>query len=217
MYNAQSPKDNELPSSQQLLVSTVSAIALALVILAIAVLPAEYGIDPTGIGKSLGLTQMGEIKKQLDNEAKSEPAPTKTIQTEKINETPLTPIVVSVPPVTEAVITEIATEPTPNTDSTQVTLAPGEAAEIKLVMKEGDTVSYQWAVNTGHVNYDVHGDKPGIKYHNYTKGKAVKGDAGELTAAFEGKHGWFWRNRSKEKVTIDLTVTGQFSEVVRVL
>lgn len=32
------------------------------------VLPAEYGIDPTGIGEKLGLKQMGEIKQQLARE-----------------------------------------------------------------------------------------------------------------------------------------------------
>ena len=38
------------------------------------VLPAEYGIDPTGVGRALGLTQMGEIKVQLAEEAKIETA-----------------------------------------------------------------------------------------------------------------------------------------------
>lgn len=32
------------------------------------VMPAEYGIDPTGIGARLGLKQMGEIKQQLIRE-----------------------------------------------------------------------------------------------------------------------------------------------------
>jgi len=36
------------------------------------VLPAEYGIDPTGIGRALGLTPMGEIKMSLAAEARAE-------------------------------------------------------------------------------------------------------------------------------------------------
>ncbi|ODT04488.1 MAG: hypothetical protein ABS52_04320 [Gemmatimonadetes bacterium SCN 70-22] len=39
-----------------------------------AVLPAEYGIDPTGAGRVLGLTQMGEIKVRLAREAAEDAA-----------------------------------------------------------------------------------------------------------------------------------------------
>jgi len=40
-----------------------------MVLLLTTVLPAEYGIDPTGAGRVLGLTQMGEIKVRLAREA----------------------------------------------------------------------------------------------------------------------------------------------------
>ena len=41
----------------------------AVALLATVILPAEYAVDPTGIGGILGLTQMGEIKQQLADEA----------------------------------------------------------------------------------------------------------------------------------------------------
>ncbi|WP_241427577.1 HupE/UreJ family protein [Fertoeibacter niger] len=41
---------------------------------------------------------------------------------------------------------------------------------------------------------DTHGDGSGNSI-SYEKGRAVPADAGELTAAFTGNHGWFWRNR----------------------
>ncbi len=72
MYNAQLPSRAELPSSGQLLRSTIIAIISAVVILVAIVLPSEYGLDPTGIGKKLGLTQMGEIKLQLAAEAEAD-------------------------------------------------------------------------------------------------------------------------------------------------
>ena len=65
MYNVKTPSLNELPSLEQLLRSTVIAAITAAVILVTIVLPAEYAIDPTGIGRALNLTQMGEIKQQL--------------------------------------------------------------------------------------------------------------------------------------------------------
>lgn len=63
MFNSQAPAPEDLPSSGQLLRSTVVAAAAA--ILVTVVLPSEYGIDPTGVGSALGLTEMGEIKIQL--------------------------------------------------------------------------------------------------------------------------------------------------------
>jgi hypothetical protein len=45
-------------SLKSLLIATALATLLAAVILVTAVLPAEYGIDPTGLGKNLGLTTL---------------------------------------------------------------------------------------------------------------------------------------------------------------
>ncbi|WP_394754001.1 hypothetical protein [Crenothrix sp.] len=45
-------------SLRSLVLATVIALLLAVIILITAVLPAEYGIDPTGFGKKLGLTQL---------------------------------------------------------------------------------------------------------------------------------------------------------------
>jgi hypothetical protein len=50
MYNSDTPLRAELPSSKQLFRSTMLAAISALVLLVAVVLPAEYGIDPTGVG-----------------------------------------------------------------------------------------------------------------------------------------------------------------------
>jgi len=69
-YNADAPK----PDARTLMRSTLIAAAAALVLLVTVVLPAEYGIDPTRIGRVLGLTQMGEIKVRLAREAAADQA-----------------------------------------------------------------------------------------------------------------------------------------------
>ena len=74
MYNSDPPTRAELPTSRQLLRSTVIAVIVAAVLLALVVLPAEYGIDPTGVGRLLNLTEMGEIKQQLAEEAEADAA-----------------------------------------------------------------------------------------------------------------------------------------------
>ena len=56
-------------TSGGLIRSTLLAAAGGAVILTLLWLPAEYGIDPTGVGRMLGLTEMGDIKQQLYAEA----------------------------------------------------------------------------------------------------------------------------------------------------
>ena len=72
MFNSERPSLEELPSSAQLLKSTAIAAASAIAILVTVVLPAEYNIDPTGVGGMLGLAEMGEIKQQLAAEAEAD-------------------------------------------------------------------------------------------------------------------------------------------------
>jgi hypothetical protein len=45
-------------------------------------------------------------------------------------------------------------------------------------------------------------------------GTGVASDEGVLVAAFDGKHGWFWRNRTNETLTITLRTSGDVKEVV---
>ena len=109
-------------------------------------------------------------------------------------------------------------KPTIAKKTVSITLKSGQATEIKLAMNKGANVKYEWK-STGGLNYDTHGDPvnaPKDFYHGYSKGRNETQQSGTLTAAFDGKHGWFWRNRNKEAVTVTLTVEGQFSEMKRV-
>ncbi len=104
-------------------------------------------------------------------------------------------------------------------DETSVTLKPGEGAEVKVEMKKGAKTSFAWTAEGGVVNFDTHGepfDAPD-KTHSYEKGRGVSSDEGEITAAFDGRHGWFWRNRSRETVTIKLRATGEYTSMKRVM
>ena len=50
--------DWQAPSGQRVGRSVVIALVVAAIVLVVAVLPAEYGIDPTGIGRALGLLEL---------------------------------------------------------------------------------------------------------------------------------------------------------------
>src|SRR5687768_609007 len=68
------PAIDELPSKRQLNRATLIAAGVAAVVLVTTVLPAEYGVDPTGIGRVLGLTPMGEMKRDAAAAPEAEPA-----------------------------------------------------------------------------------------------------------------------------------------------
>jgi hypothetical protein len=97
-----------------------------------------------------------------------------------------------------------------------VALQPGQGREIKLGMREGARVTYEWSVEGGVVNSDTHADKPGTPYHGYGKGRAQAGDKGVLVAAFDGRHGWFWRNRGRQPVTVTLRTSGAYQDLKEV-
>ena len=99
-------------------------------------------------------------------------------------------------------------------DEVVFTLAPGASAEIKLVMKSGDSAEYSWAAVGGKINFDLHAHGGGESV-TYEKGRGKESGEGSFTADFKGNHGWFWRNRDKQDVTITIRLRGDYSEVVR--
>ncbi len=214
MFNSQLPSMSDLPTSRQLFGSTVVAIAGAAAILVTIVLPSEYGIDPTGAGSTFGLTEMGEIKTQLAEEAAadrvSEPSKASRdavaigASTEEQRAAP-------------ARVDAQSPDAAIRSDQTEVVLKPGQGAEVKVDAAKGVRIGFDWSVRGGTVNFDTHADAPSISYHGYGKGKQSAGENGTLVAAFDGKHGWFWRNRTKNTVTIILKTTGTYSDVKRVV
>lgn len=231
MYNTDLPTRAELPTSRQLLRSTLIAAAVAGLLLVGVVMPAEYGRDPLGTGRLLGLTQMGEIKVALAQEAAadqvaptaaSEAAPT-PVPAPAPSPAPTGPAVAQATPPAPAPATPATPQPATGKvaqDVTTVTLQPGQAAEVKLAMRKDAEVRFEWIARGGPVNYDNHGDpvhKPKGFYHGYGKGRGVERDAGVLKAAFDGTHGFFWRNRGQGPVTIELRTQGDYTAIKRVL
>ncbi len=201
MHNSNIPSDTEVPSTGKLIKSTVLAAITAGVLLVTVVMPAEYGIDPTGIGNVIGLKRMGEIKTSLAEEAAQDAAT--DVQSA---------VVVEVEPELPALPEAAPTQ----SHERQVTLAPDEGTEIKVTMANGAKVDYVWETSGGKANFDMHGDskKLEIDYHSYSKGSEQK-SKGTLEAAFDGNHGWFWRNRTKEPLTIILKTNGEYTDIKR--
>ena len=217
MYNVDIPNRAELPTSKQLLRSTVIAVLAAIAILVAIVLPAEYAIDPTGIGRALGLAEMGEIKVQLAEEAERD-----RMRDQQGDEPPTAPSNGRRSSLLGGILAQLAvrpaaaqTQPAKRSDETKVTLKPGEGTEFKLVMKKGAKANFAWSVEGGSVNFDLHGDGGGEAI-SYEKGRSVPAAEGVLIAAFDGNHGWFYRNRGRSAVTITLRTSGDYAQIKRV-
>lgn len=195
MFNSNRPSLEELPTTAQLLKSTIIAAISAVVILVCVVLPAEYGIDPTRVGSTLGLTEMGEIKSQLAEEAEMDH------QSSLLDE------------ILGAFIGKAhAQEAEQWRDEITITLEPGESAEWKMVMTKGQQAFYRMTVTGGAVNFDMHGHGDG-QNASYEKARGSTGSEGPLTAEFDGDHGWFWRNRDNADITIKLQLRGDYLEL----
>jgi hypothetical protein len=203
MYNAEKPKLDELPSSTQLIRSTIIAIVAAILILVTIVLPSEYGIDPTGIGLATGLAEMGQIKQELSKEAKQD------------HGTSLLPD--QHPGIFDRILgifigVAHAQEPTKWKDEVHFDLKPGETNELKLAMKKDEVAYYQMIVKGGRVNFDLHAHAGGEAI-SYEKGRGSTVSEGKIVAAFDGNHGWFWRNRDKTPLTVTLKLRGAYSAI----
>lgn len=225
MYNTDMPNRAELPSTGKLMRSTLLAAVVASVMLVTVVLPAEYAIDPTGAGRLLGLTDMGEIKQQLAEEAELDRANATAVPEQGV--VAETPAPESQKAAAEAVSSARATDTMPATaggstpapaitwrNEVSFTLAPDEGTEYKLTMEEGAMTRFSWESEGGPINFDTHGDGGGNAI-SYEKGRGVFEDEGELKAAFTGNHGWFFRNRNDNDVTVVLRLDGDYGELKR--
>jgi hypothetical protein len=222
-------------SSGGLIRSTLKAAAAAGAVLVVFYLPAEYGVDPTGLGSVIGLTGMGAIKQQLHAEDAADAAGLaaqeaaeraemlarlRAIETQvaAISATIGAEIAMPAAPGRPAAALPAAAAPPPAPaptpapewrDEVSYRLNPGEGIEVKLAMQAGEVARFEWTAHGGVVNFDLHGEGGGQKI-SYEQGRAVPGAAGELIAAFSGNHGWFWRNRTAAPVTVTLRTGGDY-------
>lgn len=174
------PSLAELPTTRQLNLATLGAAAAAAVILVVAVLPAEYGIDPTGIGGVVGLTPMG-LTKQAAAEGGIPTADA--------------PVTVQMPD---------------GSVMMKLVLRPYFGKEAKATMKAGGEMEWDWSTDGAKVEYEFHGDpavKQGDEYSSYEKGDADSAK-GTFRAPFDGIHGWYWKNNTNKPVTITARVKG---------
>jgi hypothetical protein len=202
MHNAEKPTLEELPSLASLKRSALVAGVAGVAILVTVVLPAERAIDPTGIGRILGLTEMGEIKRELAEEAERDRLlhggePTSSLLRDMLG----------------LFAGAAQAEEQAWADVVSFTLEPDASAEVKLVMQAGDVARYAWNATGGRINFDLHAHGDGQSV-DYDRGRGAVEGEGLIEAGFVGEHGWFWRNRDEAAVTVTLQLGGAYSAIV---
>lgn len=204
MHNAPKPNIEDLPTKAQLSRSTIIAGIGAVAILVTVVLPAEYAIDPTGVGRVLGLTEMGEIKVQLAQEAEAD----RLLDEQRALDQSSSLLHSVFGLFVGAVHAQEAWQ-----DKVTFILEPGDTAEIKMTMEACNKVTYAWTATGGRVNFDLHAHSGGESV-DYERGAGQTEGAGTIEAPFAGDHGWFWRNRDSTPITMKIQLRGEYSDIV---
>jgi hypothetical protein len=159
------------------------SILAAAVILVLFILPAEYGIDPTGLGRRMGLTALsGTAAVPVTENITLAPAENSHFYPAAFHSN-----VIEIPLNKE-----------------------GAELEYKVRMKAGETIVYDWSVDNGVAYYDFHGesepDHQVLRYKEEQNG--ASSGHGSLVAPFDGIHGWYWLNLEAQPVKITLRVSG---------
>ena len=193
MISGSAPQTPPIPSPRALARSVATALVFAVLIFVTIVLPAEYGRDPVGTGRVLGLTRMSA---------------------------PLRAPEIVAPPAGSQLLVPVQQGPVAvypaafKLDSTQFVLGPYEFVEYKYHLQKGAAMIYSWK-GTAVVMHDFHGDADGSTDSpvSYEK-KDTHQESGVFTAPFAGIHGWYWENPGSDTITITLNSSGFYSSAL---
>lgn len=172
----------------RILLAVGIALLVSGVTLVVGVLPAEFGVDPTGLGRRFGLLALSDVKSQLAAFEGSRDA-------------------------TASLKTVTPQDHEFQQDTVAFVLAPREFVEYKYRLEKGEVLLYSWQA-TGPVNLEFHAEPDGAPKgyaETYEKGSGVDKASGTLTAPFDGIHGWYWENTGEREVTVTLSAAGFFN------
>ena len=196
-------------SKGQLLKSLIIALIIGAFVLVAAVLPAEYGMDPLGTGELLGFSKLYQDDQPNTTNEPASSLNFKKIKMEKLGSSPSTPKPIE------------ANNPAPEVqypereDTIEVIVPAEKGIEYKFKSLKYGSIKYEWTTNKGIVYIDFHGevkqeDPPkNVFYESYTLAYS-NNMAGTLTAPFEGKHGWYFRNETTEDIIVTIRLDGQY-------
>ena len=177
-------------SGRSLLMATLVAVIIAAIVLVVAVLPAEYGIDPLGAGRALGLDKLFAASEEA---AANESNPSGLVTAAA---TPL-----------HRQLNQY------RVDSRDFKIPPMTGMEFKYELDKGATMLYEWK-SSFFVDFDFHTEPEGAPQgtsDSFEKGTAAQARGG-YTAPYDGIHGWYWENKTDREITLTLSASGFFQK-----
>ena len=181
----------------RLIALTIGGLVVATVVVFGAILPAEFNMDPLGIGKATGLNRLWAPPEVAFDASKTASGPL-------------------------AREYEVGFR----SDTIEIPLRSGDdrtrgnELEYKVRMLKDATLVYEWSVadiaNPEEFYFDFHGhtvvegQAMTVATYKQATGVAAKG---ALTAPFEGVHGWFLQNQSEKPVVVKIKLSG-FYELI---
>lgn len=207
----ETPKDAIVASRRELLRGTVIAAAVAAIALTFVVLPAEYGIDPTGAGRVMGLTK---LHAPPPSDVLRDGNPIKPASAPQIAGS-------SVSAPGEARALTVASKPAVayRADEMVITLPANQGLEVKTHLAKGATLIYAWKTkNAEKLSHDFHGEPVNAKedeFESFILEDGVSESKGTLIAPFTGVHGWYWKNETSAPVTVVLKASGFYTDIFR--
>jgi hypothetical protein len=176
-------KESTAPSTGRVLAATCVALVVAAIVLVVAVLPAEFGIDPLGTGQRLGLTGLASVE-------------------EAEGLTVLQGVNTSQPDAYKVDTIEIRLRPGKSVEY-----------KYHLESGRGMLYSWKASGNVIYDFHGQPDGKPAEDSRSYDlREQADRSQAsGAFTAPFTGVHGWYFENPGGSDVQVTLTSAGFYS------
>lgn len=181
------------------------AVLIGAVLLVSAVLPAEYGIDPLGIGKATGFSKL-YVPAVNAAAPVSQNEPHSVLNLENSGAGP------DVPRPAAADNPPPAAQLAERTDDDILVVIPaGKGLEYKVDMLKYGNLRYEWITDQGELYFDFHGEVKGNKnyFESYTIAYS-NNMVGTFIAPYEGPHGWYFKNNTDQDITVKLRLKGQY-------
>jgi hypothetical protein len=178
---AQHELEHHIQSRKTLFKATSIAALLAAIIFIIAILPAEFGVDPTGLGKVMGLTQLA---------GQAQPTEAQPVQASTSKQTH--------PDQEDSVDITI---PAGEGLEYKFYLVSGDTMRYGWSTKGDEELFFDF-------HGEPQGDTTGY-FESYTV-STVNTIRGSFTASFAGSHGWYWENKSYRDIVVTLNTEGSY-------
>ena len=178
----------------RLLALTAGGVVVATLAVFGAILPAEFNMDPLGIGKATGLSRLWAPPEVAFDTSKAGTGPLA-----REYDMPFRSDTIEIPL-------------RDGDDRTR-----GNELEYKVRMKKDATLIYEWSVadidNPEEFYFDFHGhttvegQEMTVATYKQATGTSAQG---ALTAPFDGVHGWFLQNQSAKAVVVKVRLSGYY-------